>query len=594
VPSSFNFRGPLLAKNEEGSSASYKKESTLAAILILAVLYAAAGRVGLLTAIPPGYVTAIWPSSGIALAAVLLRDKRIWPGIWLGSFAINNWAYVRYTGSRPSLLSVLAAALIAFGASTAALCGAFMLRRITRSTDLFRRTGRVIGFIAIGVMGSCLISATIGTTSLFLLGLIPWAHFSRTWWTWWLGDAAGVLVITPLLLTWTKTIGKFQGWRPLEALVLLVLLIATSSIAFSYQRYPLSYIVLPVLIAAALRFRQAGATAAIALAFFIGAIYTTRHRGPFAAQNLTQNESLLLLGGFMLLTGFTTLILAAAWSECEEETLEVASAACQRQLIQVHVMTIEAENLRKTRDLEEAAELQLSMLPTCIPEIPGLEVSAHMHSTREVGGDYYDILPVKGRTDDCCSYLFCVADVSGKGLVASLLMSNFQTMLMTLQDESLLLAETASRLGALIYAMPRSRYITAIMVELDPQTGIGHYVNAGHISGILLRAEGDLEWLPSTGFPLGMFADVTYHEETFRFRRGDVLALLSDGFTDAMDVNGQEFGEARLADYLRGVCCRSAKDIVAGAFEEVNHFVGSAPQFDDITLVVLKRHELLN
>jgi sigma-B regulation protein RsbU (phosphoserine phosphatase) len=297
----------------------------------------------------------------------------------------------------------------------------------------------------------------------------------------------------------------------------------------------------------------------------------------------------------MLLTGFTTLILAAAWSELEEETLEVASSACQRELIQVHLMTIEAENLRKTRDLEEAAELQLSMLPTCIPEIHGIEVSAHMHSAWEVGGDYYDILPIKRRLDDCHSYLFCVADVSGKGLVASLLMSNFQTMLLTLRDESsLFLAETASRLGALLYATPRSRYITAIMVELDPQTGIGHYVSAGHTSGILLRAEGDLEWLPSTGFPLGMFAGVTYKEETFRFRRGDVLALLSDGFTDAMDVNGQEFGEARLADYLRRVRCRSAKDIVAGAFEEVNHFAGSTPQFDDITLVVLKKTELSN
>src|SRR5882757_1533686 len=103
VPSFFNFRHQLLATNAERS---YKKASTLAAILILAVLYAAAGRIGLLTAIPPGYVTAIWPSSGIALAAVLLRGKRIWPGIWLGSFAINNWAYVRYTGKPPSLRSV--------------------------------------------------------------------------------------------------------------------------------------------------------------------------------------------------------------------------------------------------------------------------------------------------------------------------------------------------------------------------------------------------------------------------------------------------------------------------------------------------------
>jgi serine phosphatase RsbU (regulator of sigma subunit) len=479
--------------------------------------------------------------------------------------------------------------LIAFGASTAALCGAFLLRRITRSADFFYRTGRVIGFIAIGVLGSCLISATIGTTSLFLLGLIPWAHYARTWWTWWLGDAAGVLAITPLLLAWYKTRGRFQGWRVVEALALLMLLIATSCVAFGYQRYPLSYIVLPVLIAAALRFKQAGATAAIALTYFIGIIYTIHGRGPFATHDLSVNESLLLLGGFMLLTGFTTLILAAAWSECEEEALEVAAGACQRQLIQVHVMTVEAENLRRMKELEEASEVQLSMLPTSIPDIPGLEVSAHMHSAREVGGDYYDILPMKGRADDCCSYLFCVADVTGKGLVASLLMSNFQTMLMTLLDESLLLAEIASRLGALLFATPRSRYITAIMVELDPQTGIGHYVNAGHTRGILLRAEGDLEWLPSTGFPLGMFADITYYEETFHFDRGDVLALLSDGFTDAMDANGEEFGETRLADYLRLASCRSANSIVAGAFEEVTHFAGPVPQFDDITLVVLKK-----
>jgi serine phosphatase RsbU (regulator of sigma subunit) len=592
VPSFFNFRYSLLARDAERSSASDEKESRLAAILILAVLYAAASRIGLLTAIPPGYVTAIWPSSGIALAALLLRGKRIWPGIWLGSFAINNWVYVRYTDSPPSFRSVAAAALIAFGAVAAALCGAFLLKRIMRSTEFFCRTGRVIGFIAIGVVGSCFISATIGTTSLFLLGLIPWAHYSRTWWTWWLGDAAGVLVITPLLLTWSKPIGKFHGWRAVDAPVLLVLLIATSSIAFGHQRYPLSYIVLPVLLAAALRFRQAGATAAIALTSFIGTIYTTHGRGPFAAQNLSQNESLLLLGGFILLTGFTTLILAAAWSECEEDAREIEFAGSQRQLVQVHVMTIEAENLRRTRELEEAAELQLSMLPSCIPEIPGLEVSAHMHSTTEVGGDYYDILPINRRVDNGHSYLFCVADVSGKGLVASLLMSNFQTMLLTLQDESLLLAETASRLGKLIYSMPKSRFITAIMVELDPQTGIGHYVNAGHISGILLRAEGDLEWLASTGFPLGMFADATYHEETFRFRSGDVLALLSDGLTEAMDVDGQEFGEARLVDYLRRVNCRSAKDIVVGAFEEVDHFARSTPQFDDITLVILKKTEL--
>jgi sigma-B regulation protein RsbU (phosphoserine phosphatase) len=211
-----------------------------------------------------------------------------------------------------------------------------------------------------------------------------------------------------------------------------------------------------------------------------------------------------------------------------------------------------------------------------------------MHSASQVGGDYYDILPM-GKTPDFRSYLFCVADVAGKGLVASLLMSNFQSMLLTLIDESLPLAEIANRLSSLLQVVPRrSRYVTSVMVQLDVVTRVCHYVNAGHTSGILLRAEGDLEWLSSTGFPIGMFADCTYQSEAFQLYSGSLVALFSDGFTDALDANGQEFGEGRLVDYLRRACGKPAKDIVEGAFDEINRFIGSAPQFDDITLLVFK------
>ena len=127
------------------------------------------------------------------------------------------------------------------------------------------------------------------------------------------------------------------------------------------------------------------------------------------------------------------------------------------------------------------------------------------------------------------------------------------------------------------------------MVQFDPSTGIVRYVNAGHNGGLLLRASREYEWLKPTGTPIGLIAGLPYEEASFQLDPGDVLALFSDGFPEAQDTSENEFGEARLLDYLLSVRDEPAKTIIHGSFEEVDRFAGAAPQYDDITMLVIKR-----
>lgn len=251
--------------------------------------------------------------------------------------------------------------------------------------------------------------------------------------------------------------------------------------------------------------------------------------------------------------------------------------------------TVESEKVKQ--ELELAASIQAKLFPDELPRLAGYDLAAHNRPARQCGGDYYDALPTvlrAGATEG--AYLFCVADVSGKGLPASLLMSNMQATLRALLNRSTSLAELAAHTNDLLHATtPSNKYVTAILAEFEPQTGRTIYVNAGHNGGLLLRCNGEHEWLKPTGTPVGLFPGLPYDEAEVRLEPGDLLALFSDGVPEAQDTSDEEFGEDRLLAYLRTVCDESAADIVAGVFREVDLFAGAAPQFDDITLVVIKR-----
>lgn len=259
--------------------------------------------------------------------------------------------------------------------------------------------------------------------------------------------------------------------------------------------------------------------------------------------------------------------------------------------------TIERKKIEQ--ELELAATIQAGLFPERLPKIAGYEVAARNRAALHCGGDYYDVLPIEtnGAATENCSFLLCVADVSGKGLPASLLMSNMQATLRALLGRTPTLVELAARTNELLHATtPSNKFVTAILLQLNPATGEAGYVNAGHGDCILLRSDETVERLETTGLPLGMMPPEmlemlgkNYEEKTLELRAGDLLALYSDGVTEAYDESENEWGDENLVACLRSAENEPPSMIVDKVVEEIDRFAGTAPQHDDITLLVIKR-----
>jgi sigma-B regulation protein RsbU (phosphoserine phosphatase) len=249
------------------------------------------------------------------------------------------------------------------------------------------------------------------------------------------------------------------------------------------------------------------------------------------------------------------------------------------------------EEILRRRQIEQelaiAASIQESLFPSALPALFASDIAARNRQARQVGGDYYDVLPLGGTAG---RHLLCVADISGKGLPAALLMSNIQATLRAITRTPIPLAELATTANALLYAStPSNRFATAFLLDYDPQTGSCTYVNGGHNDGIVLRGEGAVELLPTTGLPLGMFARAAYEEGRVDLAPGDLLMLYSDGVTEASDLHEEEFGMERVIDALKSRRECSAAELADHMVKAIDAFVGAAPQHDDITLMVMKR-----
>lgn len=252
--------------------------------------------------------------------------------------------------------------------------------------------------------------------------------------------------------------------------------------------------------------------------------------------------------------------------------------------------TLEKKKLE--RELELAASIQANLFPSELPPLlaeGGYDVAVKNRPARQCGGDYYDALPTRAASAEP-RVLLCVADVSGKGLPAALLMSNMQATLRALLGRLPSLSELAAHASDLLFATTAAnKYVTAAFVELTPSSGAARYVSAGHTDCLLLRADGEEVWLKSTGTPLGLLEGLPYTDTTFSLDPGDCLALFSDGVTEAQNEAGEEFGEARLCDIVRSSAKESAEVVVSRIFDAIDRFAGTAPQFDDITVLVLKK-----
>ena len=276
----------------------------------LAAIYFVAGKLGLRLASVNTSATAVWAPTGIALAAFLMLGYRVWPAVLVSAFLVN----LTTAGSLVTSISIGA------GNTLEGIVGAYLVNRFANGRNALQRAPDVFKFAALTAIVSTMVSATCGVTSLALAGFADWARYGSIWLTWWLGDAAGALVVAPFVILWSASLRpRWRGRRLFEAALLLLSLCFVGAIVFGglfpseVKNYPLEFLCLPLLIWAAFRFGQREVATAVAILSGIATWGTLHGFGPFARS--AQNESLLLLQTFMAVTALTTLTLAAVVSE---------------------------------------------------------------------------------------------------------------------------------------------------------------------------------------------------------------------------------------------------------------------------------------
>ena len=285
-----------------------------AIVILLTILYFFAGKLGLSLAFVNPSATAVWPPTGIALAAFLILGEYVWPAILLGAFLVNFTT----SGSIPPSLA------IAIGNTLEGLVGAYLVNRFAGGLQAFDRPQNVLKFAVLaGILGTAL-SATAGVTSLIWSGLAAQSDYLAIWLTWWLGDAAGALIVAPLLIVWaTSPKPRSASTRTLEAiflllsLILLCLMVFSNLSPFGANNYPLEFTIAPWIIWAAFRFGQRGTATVTIIISAMAIVGTLQGFGPFV-RTFSPNESLLLLQGFMATVTITALVLAALVSERRE------------------------------------------------------------------------------------------------------------------------------------------------------------------------------------------------------------------------------------------------------------------------------------
>jgi len=279
----------------------------LAQVAAIVIAYFVAARLSLALAIPPGYATAVWPPSGIALAAALLLGGRIWPALWIGAALANLFV-------ESSFFSAVA---IASGNTLEALAGAALIRRHAGDPARFERAEEVLKFIAVCGLASA-IAASAALIPLVAGHPVSLKDVVHNWWTWWQGDLSGMIVVAPLILSWSAPVAdSWSAQKKVEWVVFALLLLVTAALitvdeASAFAPFSLTFVALPFILWAALRFSQREVSTAIAVACAVAVWYRLEHRDLFTT---VLNDWLLMLLTFNSMVVITGLALVAVVHE---------------------------------------------------------------------------------------------------------------------------------------------------------------------------------------------------------------------------------------------------------------------------------------
>lgn len=238
------------------------------------------------------------------------------------------------------------------------------------------------------------------------------------------------------------------------------------------------------------------------------------------------------------------------------------------------------------RELQVAHDFQAALLPRTQPRIPGYEIFTHFRAAKEVGGDYYDFLALPKGVG------IVIADVSGKGVPAALLMANLQATLRGLAEE-VSPEELVSQVNKKLFENTLPGVFTTLFFGLlDPQSARMQYVNAGHCPALVVHANGEPEWLQEGGLVLGVLQDSGFSAGSLSLRGGDVLALFTDGVTEAGAPVKEPWGDTNLCRTIRAHRGLSAAEIGMRVLEDVDHYITQDIVSDDMALIILKRSDL--
>ncbi len=321
----------------------------------LAAVYFLAAKGGLSLAFVQANASAVWPPTGIALAALLMGGWRLWRGVFLGAFAAN----LLTNGTVATSLGIAA------GNTLESLAGFYLVSRFAGGKEALRRTTDLFKFAMLGGLVAPLISATVGVSTLALAGLVGNARLQDVWITWWLGDMGGALLVAPPILLWpSPPISKVKPLKLLEGFCLAVILLLSAWVLFggrwtlSLENYPVHFLFFPLLLWAASRFGPFESSLAV-LALSLFAIQGTLHGwGPFHGS--TENQSLLFLQGYMSVTSVTILALALGIEERRqaEEDLQWSHSGLQLRILE-RTEDLQRANLNLEKEVEERRRLSL-------------------------------------------------------------------------------------------------------------------------------------------------------------------------------------------------------------------------------------------
>ena len=335
-----------------------RKVHTLPAIGVLTLIYFVAGFFSLKLAFVNPSASPVWPPAGIALAALIVFGYRMWPAIFVGAFFFN----ITTAGNFLTSLG------IAGGNTLEAVCGAWLVNWFAGGSQVFERPQNVFKF-AVAALFSTALSPSIGLTTLSLGGFAQWSNYSQIWITWWLGDASGDLVVTPLLLLWSipSTQRKWNRAEVVEVTVLLSLLVILAEIVFggwfgiSARNYPVSFLCGPIVIWTAFRFTPRETATGVFILSSIAIWGTLNGFGPFVMRN--ENQSLLMLQSWTAALTITAMAIAAAIAERNR-----AQAAIEQQK-----ETVEAANRTKDNFLAMLSHELRTPLTPVIAAVDALE-----------------------------------------------------------------------------------------------------------------------------------------------------------------------------------------------------------------------------